>query len=302
MFDGLINSIVEGIQNALAGLITNLFELIVLILQGAFANPDVGVGADFTASGMVSADPMTWSGGNPWGVVRGLSEAVVVPIGTLILLVVLVNELVQIMVSGNQFENAGIGAFVKWSVKAVIGIILVSNVFNIATGIFTMGSWIGQEGTAFLNQAFADVNVIIDPQESDIGAMLIIIIILFLVLLGVIILFLAILITLAGRMIEIFMYLAIAPVPMATYMNSEWRQMGNGWLRGMFALAFQAFFVVVAIAIFTGILNTVLGNAFNDGITFDVVPAALVLLSYTLTLVFTILRSGSISKSIFGAS
>ena len=58
--------------------------------------------------------------------------------------------------------------------------------------------------------------------------------------LGVMILIVAIVITLASRIIEVFMYLSIAPIPMATMMDSgEWSSMGKNWIKQLLALSFQ---------------------------------------------------------------
>jgi hypothetical protein len=123
-------------------------------------------------------------------------------------------------------------------------------------------------------------------------------------------LFLAIIATLAGRMIEVFMYLSASPLTAATFMNSEWRSTGNNWLKGLFALAFQGFFITVAIAFFVAILGglvaainatAVVGTKPED-VGFELVLRMLTLFAYTLALSMTVLRSGQISKSMFGAS
>ena len=44
-----------------------------------------------------------------------------------------------------------------------------------------------------------------------------------------------------GRMIEIYLYTSVAPIPFATMSNREWGQIGTNYFRGLFALAFQAF-------------------------------------------------------------
>ena len=47
---------------------------------------------------------------------------------------------------------------------------------------------------------------------------------------------------LCGRMIEIYLYSSVGAIPFATMSNREWGQIGNNYLRGLFALAFQGFF------------------------------------------------------------
>ena len=53
-----------------------------------------------------------------------------------------------------------------------------------------------------------------------------------------------------GRMIEIYMVTSVAPIPMATMVNREWGQMGQNYLRSLFALGFQAFLIMVCVGIY----------------------------------------------------
>ena len=57
----------------------------------------------------------------------------------------------------------------------------------------------------------------------------------------------AILITviLYGRMIEIYCTVSIAPIPIATMSNREWGSIGTNYLKGLFALAFQGFLIMI---------------------------------------------------------
>jgi hypothetical protein len=110
----------------------------------------------------------------------------------------------------------------------------------------------------------------------------------------------AIVIVLASRIIEIFMYLGISPIPMATMMDSgEWSTIGKNWIKQLLALSFQGFFIVVALGIFKTLFTNIILQI-NKG-TDGIVMSMALLLGYTCALVFTILRSGSISKSAFAA-
>lgn len=51
-------------------------------------------------------------------------------------------------------------------------------------------------------------------------------------------------------MIEIYLNTSIAPVPFATFINREWGQVGNNYLRGLMALGFQGFFIIVIVGIY----------------------------------------------------
>lgn len=118
--------------------------------------------------------------------------------------------------------------------------------------------------------------------------------------LGVLILIVAIVITLASRIIEVFMYLSIAPIPMVTMMDSgEWAGIGKNWIKQLLALSFQGFFIIVALGIFKTLFsNAIIAlNSSTDGVVMQMG----MLLGYTAALIFTILRTGAISKSVFSA-
>lgn len=110
----------------------------------------------------------------------------------------------------------------------------------------------------------------------------------------------AIVITPASRIIEVFMYLGVAPIPMATMMDGgEWSGIGKNWVKQLLALSFQGFFIIVALGIFKTLFsNAIIAlNSSTDGVIMQMG----MLLVYTAALIFTILRTGAISKSAFNA-
>ena len=118
--------------------------------------------------------------------------------------------------------------------------------------------------------------------------------------LGVMILIVAIVITLASRIIKVFMYLSIAPIPMATMMDTgEWSSIGKNWIKQLLALSFQGFFIIVVLAIFKTLFSNMI-TTLNTGADGVIMQMAM-LLGYTAALIFTILRTGAISKSVFNA-
>ena len=97
-----------------------------------------------------------------------------------------------------------------------------------------------------------------------------------------------------GRMIEIYLVTSVAPVPMATMMNHEWGQMGQNYLRSLFALGFQAFLIIVCVAIYAVLVQ----NIALDG---DVSYAIWTCMGYTVLLCFMLFKTSSMAKSVFNA-
>ena len=95
-------------------------------------------------------------------------------------------------------------------------------------------------------------------------------------------------------MIEIYMITSVAPIPMATMVNREWGQMGQNYLRSLFALGFQAFIIMVCVGIYAVLVQ-------NISVDSDVSTALWTCIGYTVLLCFTLFKSSSVAKSIFNA-
>ena len=87
---------------------------------------------------------------------------------------------------------------------------------------------------------------------------------------------------------------SLAPIPMATMMNREWGQMGQNYLRSLFALGFQAFLIIVCIAIYAVLVQSI-------AVETDVVAAIWTCIGYTVLLCFSLFKSGGVAKQIFNA-
>ena len=230
---------------------------------------------------------------------------VVVPIGGFILTVILLNELIQMVLRGNNFKDFDDSIFIKWIIKALCGVILVANTYYIASALFSFGTTVCSNGLATLFGSGDYLSETLSINRTalsglSLGELMTVWFISLIVHLGVLILIVAIVITLASRIIEVFMYLSIAPIPMATMMDSgEWASIGKNWIKQLLALSFQGFFIVVALGIFKTLFSNAIValNASTDGVILQMG----LLLGYTAALIFTILRTGAISKSVFSA-
>lgn len=97
-----------------------------------------------------------------------------------------------------------------------------------------------------------------------------------------------------GRMIEIYLTVSVAPIPFATITNREWGNIGTNYFRGLFALAFQGFLIMVCVGIYAVLINNMI-------IADDIHSALFSVAAYTVILCFSLFKTGSLSKSIFNA-
>ena len=179
----------------------------------------------------------TGTGTTIWTTIETLCNNVVVPIGGFILTIILLNELIQMVIRGNNFKDFDDSIFIKWIIKALCGVILVANTYYIASALFSFGTTVCSNGLATLFGSGDYLSTPLSISKSalsglSLGELMTVWFISLIVHLGVLILIVAIVITLASRIIEVFMYLSIAPIPMATMMDSgEWASIGKNWIR-----------------------------------------------------------------------
>ena len=97
-----------------------------------------------------------------------------------------------------------------------------------------------------------------------------------------------------GRMIQIYLVTSLGPIPLSTMANSEWRSMGQNYLKSLLALAFQAFLIMVCVGIYAVLIQTI-------GTGGDISGAIWRAMGYTVLLCFCLFKTGSISNAVFGA-
>lgn len=247
----------------------------------------------------VGATPQSWNS-SVFNMVKNLSENVVVPIAGIILTFVMTYELVQMIIDKNSFHDFETFMFFKWVFKTFAAVLIVTNTWNIIMGIFDVAQHVvNQAAGVIVSEASLDISSVVTNMEASLQAMDIgpLFGLWFQTLLvGMIswILSVCIFIIVYGRMIEVYLVTSLGPIPLATMANREWGSMGQNYLRSLFALAFQAFLIIVCVAIYAVLVQTI-------SVESDVIAAIWTCIGYTVLLCFTLFKTSSLSKSIFSA-
>ena len=97
----------------------------------------------------------------------------------------------------------------------------------------------------------------------------------------------------ARRRVLTLLVTSVAPIPMATMMGKEWGGMGQNYLRSLIALGFQAFLIIVCVAIYAVLVQSIA--------TESDIMAIWSCVGYTVLLCFTLFKTGSLAKSVFNA-
>lgn len=252
-----------------------------------------------TIAAEVGQTPQGWNS-SVFSLIRNLSDSVMVPIAGIIISLILCYELISMITERNNLHEIDTWMFFKWIFKAGIGIYLVSHTFDITMAIFDVGQHVVNSAAGVIggNTNIDIVSTIASFQTSmesmELGELVQLALETALISMCMKIISILITVVLYGRMIEIYIYTSISPVPFSTFTNREWGQIGNNYLRGLMALGFQGFFIMVIVGIYCVLVNSMT-------VASDVHSALFSIAAYTVVLCFALFKTGSISKSIFNA-
>ena len=86
-------------------------------------------------AGQVGATPQGWNSG-VYGMIRTLSDNVILPIAGVILAFVMTLELIQLITEKNNMHDVDTWMFFKWIFKTACAVLIVTNTWNIVMGVF----------------------------------------------------------------------------------------------------------------------------------------------------------------------
>ena len=288
-----MGSILEKIEQALKDMLIGWIES---NLTNMFTDVNDKVG---TIATEVGKTPSSWNG-SIYTMVKGLSDNVIVPIAGIIITFVLCYELISMVTEKNNMQEMDTWMFFKWFFKAAVAIYLLTNTFNIVMAVFDIGQHVvGGAAGVIGGSTSIDIASTLDTMRTgmeamEIGELLGLAIETLLVSLCLKIMSILITVILYGRMIEIYLTVSVAPIPFATMTNREWGNIGTNYFRGLFALAFQGFLIMVCVGIYAVLINNMI-------IADNIHSALFSVAAYTVILCFSLFKTGSLSKSIFNA-
>ena len=285
LLDALTNWLKEMLVGGIMGNLSGMFDSV---------NQQV---ADISVQ--VGQTPQGWNG-SIFSMIQNLSNSIMVPIAGVILAIVMTLELIQMITDRNNLHDVDTWMIFKWVFKSAAAILLVTNTWNLVMAVFDMAQSVVAQASGIIgSDASIDISAVMTDMESrlmdmDLGPLFGLWFQSLFIGITMWALVICIFIITFGRMIEIYLVTSVAPVPMATMMNHEWGQMGQNYLRSLFALGFQAFLIIVCVAIYAVLVQ----NIALDG---DVSYAIRTCMGYTVLLCFMLFKTSSMAKSVFNA-
>ena len=285
LFERITDWIKEGLIEAITGQYTGIFDSV---------NSQV---AD--VAGQVGQTPQGWNGG-VFSMIQNLSQTVILPIAGLVITYVLCVELISMVTDKNSLHDIDTFMFFKYVFKAWVAVYLVTHVFDITMAVFDVGQHLVNSAAGVISSDTAiDVESTLAAMTANMETMEVpelLLLVMETALVSMCMKIMSVLITviLYGRMIEIYLTCSVAPIPFATMTNREWGSIGNNYLKGLFALGVQGFFIMVCVGIYAVLVNEMV-------IASNLHSAIFSIAAYTVILCFSLFKTGSLAKSIFHA-
>ena len=286
--DSILEQITDWLKEMLvSGIMQNL--------SGMFDSVNQRVG-DITTQ--VGTTPAAFSPGI-FSMIQNVSESVIVPIAGMILTFIACYELIQMIIDHNNLANFETWIFFKWVFKTFMAVTIITNCFNITMAVFDVAQQVisGAGGiisgsTAIDDAALQGMRQTIEAM--DLGPLLGLYLQSFVVQTTMWVLGILIFVIVYGRMIEIYLMVSLAPIPFSTFGNREQSQVGQNYLRSLFAIGFQGFLILVCVGIYAVLIQSV---AFSQ----DVIASLWGVVGYTVLLCFTLFKTGGLVKSVLNA-
>lgn len=286
--DSILEQITDWLKEMLvSGIMQNL--------SGMFDSVNQRVGDIAT---QVGTTPAAFSPGI-FGMIRNVSESVIVPIAGMILTFIACYELIQMIIDHNNLANFESWIFFKWVFKTFLAVTIITNCFNITMAVFDVSQQVIAGAGGIIAGSTAIDSAAPDSMQAtveamDLGPMLGLYLQSFIVQTTMWVLGILIFVIVYGRMIEIYLMVSLAPIPFSTFGNREQSQVGQNYLRSLFAIGFQGFLILVCVGIYAVLIQSI---AFSQ----DIIASLWGVVGYTVLLCFTLFKTGGLAKSVLNA-
>ncbi len=265
-------------------------------LVGMFLDVNEKVGG---IAAEVGKTPKSWNE-SIFDMIQTLSENAILPVAGMILTFVLCYELIAMITETNNMHTLDGFMFFKWFLKAGIAVFILSHTFDITIAVFDLSQYIvARSGTVISTNTNINIGdallTLNDTMYSmELPELLLLVLETTVISFAMKIISIIITVILYGRMVEIYAYCSLAPIPFATFANREWGSIGQNYIKGLLALGLQGFLIMVCVAIYSVLVN-------NMVLSDNIHTALFSVAAYTVLLCCTMLKSGGLAKSILNA-
>ena len=284
---GIFDKITEFFKELLIGGIQANLESMFLDINNQVASVANDVGQT----------PMGWNG-EVFNFIKTINNNVIIPIAGLIITAVLCIELINMVMQKNNMHDSDTFELFKYIIKMWVAVYLVTHAFDFSMAVFDVAQSLVNQAAGVINtSAVVSVDQVAEMvallADKGIGELIMILLETSLVKISIQAISLIITVVVYGRMFEIYIYSSVSAIPFATMGNKEWGQIGNNYIKGLFALGLQGLFLIICLGVYAVLVKTI-------SIT-DIHTSIFMVLAYALLLGLTMLKTGTLAKSILNA-
>ena len=208
-------------------------------------------------------------------------------------------ELIEMITQHNNMAQFEPALIMRWIFKTAVSVWLISNTFDIVMAVFDITQKVVSDSSGIIagNTRVNDIGLSMleaSLMQMDVGPLFGLFLQSFFIGITMRILSIIIFVIVYGRMIEIYCMVSLAPIPMATWGNHEQSHMGQNYLKCLFALGFQGFLILICVAIYAVLIQSV-------AISGDAINSIWSIVGYTVLLCFSLFKTSSVTKSVLGA-
>ena len=284
---GIFDKITEFFKELLIGGIQANLESMFLDINNQVA----------TVASDVGQTPMGWNG-EVFNFIKTINNNVIIPIAGLIITAVLCIELINLVMQKNNMHDSDTFELFKYIIKMWVAVYLVTHAFDFSMAVFDVAQSLVNQAAGVINtSAVVSVDQVAEMvallADKGIGELIMILLETSLVKISIQAISLIITVVVYRRMFEIYIYSSVSAIPFATMGNKEWGQIGNNYIKGLFALGLQGLFLIICLGVYAVLVKTI-------SIT-DIHTSIFMVLAYALLLGLTMLKTGTLAKSILNA-
>jgi hypothetical protein len=191
-----------------------------------------------------------------YSLIFNIQQSVITPIAGLILTFIFCYEMIQLVQARNAMQDIGSWDIWKVILKTAAAIVFVTHAMEICMAFFDLVSYIIHQSSGLM--AKVNVSSSVDQllnvakkfrDEKDIGSLISTVLASAISVFITGVIYCAAIFVAISRMIEIYIMASVAPLTMGAIFNKEFNSMPINYLKNMFSLALQGFFMLIVVAL-----------------------------------------------------
>ena len=274
---------------------SKLIEGIMWVLTGLFDSVNEEVG---NVSTQIAIGPSEFIEG-VYPLIKTTSETALLPIAGMIMTFIACYELIQLVVAHNNMANFETWIFMKWFLKTFAAVMAITHCFDFTMAIFDVTGHVETQAGSFITESTAVtgpdlLHLRIRLGLMSVGEILPLYAEVTALAAGFKLLSMIIFVVIYGRMIEIYLLVSMAPLPFSTFGTRETCHIGQNYVKSLLAIGFQGFLIIIVVGIYALLIK-------NITISDDISETLWGIMGYNILLIFSLFKTGTLSKRVFSA-